>query len=695
MLYYDTESVGLVGPCVLIQYGEEEGDISVHQVWRTQSRETLQLIERLMDRGTVGFNLTHDQFTLQRCYTVLRRLSPGAVPTAAGWLAEERAARFGPCLRPRKALDLWLIAKRGPAQSMMERKPIFIRSVPEVLAGPLAEELKARVQLDEIYFRRRKKDGYTWQVVPNEDKPGFPDVVLRWGAATGLGALCHYFGVGEKLEMPLEQPDQDEYDPCKGDWAPLLDHHVQMWGSEGLAYAKQDVHLLRGLRRALGNPPGGDNDSTLACAIGSCRWRGWSIDRVAAEDAFTSCAVRESKVDTNPHVVLPTLRKLAGITRASVIEDTTDVTLAQVEEWGGDVGAYAADVRDSRSAGKEKDYIGKVLRAERAHWDFSAIGALTGRMAGRGGVSGHGCPTTLRHIFTLADAPFTLEGGDMDSFEVTIMAAVYNDPGLTEMLKSGKKIHALYGAKMLALDYDEVRNTEHIYKKQAKPGFLGKSYGAQHKKLAEVFGISEAVAKERDAQFENSFPGMLAEKLRVFEKFCSMRQPGGLGTRVEWHEPADFEETILGFKRYFTLENQISKALFDLSSSLPPEWTRLLGKVMRRKGREQTPGGAVQSALYGAAFQVQAKNLRAAGNHRIQGTGAEITKHVHCGVWAHQPVGVSDWVVQPYEIHDEVVTPTMIDLTSTVGEVVESYRKLIPLIKMLWKRALKNWAEKG
>ena len=63
-----------------------------------------------------------------------------------------------------------------------------------------------------------------------------------------------------------------------------------------------------------------------------------------------------------------------------------------------------------------------------------------------------------------------------------------------------------------------------------------------------------------------------------------MRQPAGVGSAVIWHEPAEFVESFLKFRRYFTLENTIAKA------------------------RIQTAGGAVSSALYGAAFGIQAAN---------------------------------------------------------------------------------------
>lgn len=54
------------------------------------------------------------------------------------------------------------------------------------------------------------------------------------------------------------------------------------------------------------------------------------------------------------------------------------------------------------------------------------------------------------------------------------------------------------------------------------------------------------------------------------------------------------------------------------------EWRKTDIKVMRRPGRIQTAGGAVSSALYGAAFGIQAANMRAAANHEIQSLGIRV-----------------------------------------------------------------------
>jgi len=179
--------------------------------------------------------------------------------------------------------------------------------------------------------------------------------------------------------------------------------------------------------------------------------------------------------------------------------------------------------------------------------------------------------------------------------------------------------------------------------------------------------------------------------------FCSMRQPGGIGTKVEWHEPAEKIESKLGHPRYFTLENNLCRTLFELANNLPKEWTDIKIKVVRND-RRQFVGGAVRSALYGAAFQIQAQAMRAAANHVIQSTGAEITKDLQCRIWAIQPSGVHPWRVRPMNAHDEVMVASLPEYAEEVkrvaDETVQSYRDLIPLIDMYWKVGMKSWAEK-
>jgi len=178
---------------------------------------------------------------------------------------------------------------------------------------------------------------------------------------------------------------------------------------------------------------------------------------------------------------------------------------------------------------------------------------------------------------------------------------------------------------------------------------------------------------------------------------CSMTQKGGIGTRVEWAEPDEYIESLLGFKRYFTVENQIVKALYNLANDPPKDWLRMNIKVTRRD-REQSAGGALRSALFAAAFAQQSANMRAAANHVIQSTGAQITKHLQRRIWDIQPAGIHPFIVQPMNQHDEVMCPThpnyILKVKEVVDKTVESFREKVPLIKMDWKSNLKNWADK-
>jgi len=176
-----------------------------------------------------------------------------------------------------------------------------------------------------------------------------------------------------------------------------------------------------------------------------------------------------------------------------------------------------------------------------------------------------------------------------------------------------------------------------------------------------------------------------------------MQQPEGLGTKVEWHTPSDYIESMFGFRRYFTLENQICEALFKLAENPPPHWNKCKAKVVRRD-REQTVSGATRSALFGAAFAIQAANMRAAANHVIQSSGATLTKNLQRRIWELQPVGVNNWRVQPMNIHDEILAPSIPELKQPIADIVENfceeYKKQVPLIKMDWGMDLKTWADK-
>ena len=353
---------------------------------------------------------------------------------------------------------------------------------------------------------------------------------------------------------------------------------------------------------------------------------------------------------------------------------------------------------------KEVELYTKLLRAGKLHASFKVIGALSSRMSGADGLNPQGikATSTIRSMFPLAWEGMKLSIGDFDSFEVTIADAVCNDPNLRADLLSGKKIHAIFGQLMFPeYTYDGITATKgtsnDLYTKGKQGFFATILYGGTFQTLINKLGVAEENAKAAIDSILKRYKKVGKWREKVFASFCSMRQPLGIGTQVVWHDPDDYCETFLGFRRYFTLENKICKALFNLARKPPKKWRDCPVKVVRRD-RVQTAGGAVSSALYGAAFGMQAASMRAAANHEIQSPGAEMTKKVQRKIWDLQPSGVADWVVLPMNVHDEVAvvsTPEAIDsIARVVDETVASFKAKVPLISIGWNKDVASWADK-
>jgi len=365
-------------------------------------------------------------------------------------------------------------------------------------------------------------------------------------------------------------------------------------------------------------------------------------------------------------------------------------------------------------------------------------------MSGADGMNPQGIPhdKEFRLLFWLADQGLILCGGDFSGFEICLMDAAYGDPVLREKLltkrpchvcgqsgtcpkgpckkckdtnicpeckgtkQTDTKIHALFGTylfKSEGLTYEDILNTKGLPGEKdkydrSKKGVYATAYGGESYTLQTRVGISEEDADEAFKLWCEEHKVWGQERKKIFDMFCSMRQPNGIGTKVEWHEPHDYIESMFGFRRYFTLENQICRALFHLAESPPKAWEQMNVKVVRRD-RVQTACGALRSALFGAAFQVQAANMRSAGNHVIQSSGAQVTKMLQVKVWALQPVGIHDWHIQPLNVHDEIMAPVKEELFHKVTNIVSNFmvwlKTKVPLAEMDWSdEPLKSWAEK-
>lgn len=715
--------------------------------------------------GIVGFNLAFDWFHLCQTYTTLCLLPPDAYPDEiiADYAIAEEKARTGHCLKPVSACDLMLHARKGPYQSTMERGDIRIRKVPTRLAHDLAVELGKRIKFSGILFARskNKQAAAQWKVYDIQDAdgdfdPDFKDVVLKFQPSSGLKALAvDALGVEADSALLFADVDVDKrFHPKEagfapfacaigtpknwnGAWPEVIRHHISHWAYNDLArrYAENDVTYTRALYRHFASPALGDDDSELACMVGACRWKGYAIDIEGIKKLKLDALARKGKYPTAPEMARKYIYEKLSLTEQLVMKRSTKKVLLEeiaaydpieCDECSG-TGKFetvesvsdcticdgkgtiphpaserAQNVLDARMAGKELELYDKLITAGRFHADFKIIGALSGRMAGNSQLNAQGIKREkfVRSKFPLADPGFTLSGGDFAGFEVVLAEACYKDPDLRRDLQTGKKIHGLFGVFVYPhMTYEEILADKEIYTR-CKSAVFAMLYGGEAFTLKERLGVPIEVAEKAYEEFGRRYPGVARARQRIIKMFSAIKQTREHGP-IEWSEPADHIESMLGFRRYFTLENEIIRALFDLAQSPPKAWRELEFKVQRDKknvNRMQTVSGATQSALFGAAFAVQGSNIRAAANHEIQSSGAQITKMVQRKIWDLQPPGVNRWIVQPMNVHDEIMSPNDPNYVDKVAEIVheavESLREKIPLIEMEWDKVLETWASK-
>lgn len=777
-MFIDTETVGLAGMPVLLQYAFGDGAIILYSLWKHPVQETLDLITMICNHegGICGFNLAFDWFHLAKCYTtfsLFRDKFGNKYPDEhIDDIADcEMDARDGPCIKPVKCLDLMLHARKGPYQSLMSRDDIRIKRVPTILAWELASELKKRIPLDDIFFAR-SADGRPerFKVYDVKDNDGdlevdFKDIVCKFSPSTALKALAvHALGVKEDDVLKFDEveckirPTEFGYAPFakavgergkwNNAWPEVIHHHITHWGYNDLArsYASNDIVYTRGLYHHFGKPDFNDDDSILSCMVASVRWRGLRVNIPGIKNLRAEAIIIANSCVKDGKKVKKYLRAAMNDEEAPVLNQGTKKIILEeiVKSWRNEDGTpHPAAIRcknvlNARRAKKEVELYDKLILAGRFHCSFVVIGTKSSRMSGNNGLNAQGINHTkkVRSQFPFAWDGLVLCGGDFSSFEVSLAAAVYNDPVLNHDLitptwrkySRGSKEHllaldksvdvrdfdedtveiaeatkmaGLFGESFFPeLDYDEILESEgeqEDFYDTAKRGMYQFFYGGTAPGMAKKLGFELDTAEKAIQMLQDRYKGIGRARKRVEDMFCSMSQPGGIGTKVVWKDPVDYIESPLKFRRYFTLENRICKALFALAENPPDKWREFKVKVVRRD-RMQTASGACQSALYAAAFNIQASNTRAGLNHEIQCWGSQLTKKIQCTVWEFQPNGIHEWYVMPFNCHDEVDAPCKPEIAEALKKAVldkiETFRPTVPLIKMKWQIGMSSWKGK-
>lgn len=751
MVYFDTESIGFYGPTVLIQWAKDDGPIHIHNIWNRPVIDTLELINNLTQEELCGYNLSHDSFHINRTFNCLYLLPHGEVPNLQDYHDVENKAKDLFCIKPKAALDLLLYGRKGEFQSTLNQKDIVLKKVPKILANFLIKELYEKVEIPDIYFAK-SKIGYRWRVVEIDTDTGrditpemlaaekrgeydihrdkdFVNLRLGFNPSAALKAVVASIkGTTTKTIddlRPLRKPTEYAFNPTSGHWIDVAREHINAWtkDTERLRYAELDVEYLRIVHDYFGTPNAGDVDSNLAWAVGAMFWRGFAVDIKEAKKYLAEIDSKINKITLNynsPKQVLNTLHGACTPLEIQAIPNTKKETLEHLLDWKDDnphVYTIAKTVLDARRLEKERDVLRKIIMAGgRLHVQYKVIGTKSNRMSGggesfvsRGGsINPQGVKrdSRLREICVLAHDDMVLCGGDFDAFEVSIAEAEYNDDELRKDLLSGKKMHALFAEAMYGVPYDTImanqkvsENDEKGWYARGKRGFFGRLYGAHDKKMSQVLMLPEEKIHEGLEKFFERYKNIKRSQDAVYEDHMTLRQPDGIGTKVIYVEPKQYVESFLGFKRFFSLEYSIIKVLFNLAQDLPDEIKNLGNEIkVVRRDRLQTGTGAVRSAIYAAAFNLQSQVMRSAVNHKIQSPGGQITKELQSTIWDLQPVGIKKWRVMPMNIHDEIQCPCRPDIvdrvTETVNEKVNSYRDKVPLISMKWKTHLKGWADK-
>lgn len=731
--FNDTETCGFHGPIVLIQYAiEPDYEIKLHNVWLEPVWKTLQVIWEIMECKIVCYNLAFDWFHYNKLYNMLRLVEDKNIyPIDHITLMVELEAqgRDGKCLKPHSCLDLMLHARKGPYQSTMGIKPIIVRKVPNACAIDLRETLEQEFDIDPIYMAGYKRRTENWTIVPS-DRPGFSDIKLVFKPSTGLKAMSE-FVLNRKRDSytdvnPPVSPVELGYAPYakaiielrkwptatapplfgtmhNGAWPLVIEQHINHWAYIPAAqeYARLDVQDTMDLYFAFGEPEFDDNDSVLAAMVGATRYKGFAYDRdkvIATQKKFKKLISSEIPY-TNSIACRRYLRAAMTPEQRLTWDGKTEGTqLEAMCEWVGKIAEAAKKVYWSRKWAYLVTLFDKFLVADRFHASFKVIGAKSTRMSGSDGINAQGIPKIddIRECFNFAFEGEQLSGGDFKAFEVVIFLATCGEGKLLETVTTGgKKIHAVYGEHIYPdMTYDEIMasdGTEDDKYTRSKSGFFLNMYGGTEYALNKNIGIPMEQAKVGIASFATAFPEVGKSQRETAKDYQALKT---VDRMITWTDPMNYVESLLGFKRFFNLEIEFMKGLYELAESPPEHWSNEI--VHRRDEYPQTASGATRSALFGAAFSLQNSMIRIAGNHKIQSTGAEILKEAQCQVWTLQPAGIQDWKVRTANIHDELLAVSVPELAgkieSIVDDTVSRLREVVPLLDIDWGKG-DSWAQ--
>ena len=747
LVFIDTETIGFLGDTVLIQYGFlNDDEVFIHHVFKEPIKKTLELIEFFSGKTNVMLNAPFDIHKLALTYNKLKALSltkninKPPRPKAYYNLKEEDCLKY--CYNPVGIIDLDVCTCMSIYQKLMKQDNVRIRQVPITVAESLRQHLESTLSVDDIFFagspKHRRNKGSRWQIKrlnktgTEELQPGDSDDLaheslcnlhLIFDPRRGLKYIAKFilgFEDTEDIELPMNL-DEDGV----SHWVniPLYKSahsiFVSHWSSsKPLEYARRDIIYTREYFKHLRDRDFLFLDSVnhrLTALVGNTHWSGFNINTDLAMENYKKCQEFEDSMVINyrsPKQVKKFLETSDPFINAIFDEKGTGTPV--LKSVISEIEALPDEEKDSESillvekanliVKARKNYLEKLMlekfiRSGRLYCSFKVVGTKSNRMAGGGvkkGINpqGIGNKRSIRECLTMADEGEVLCGGDFDSFEVSIMDALYNDDKLRESLKSGKKFHALYGIHLFNMTYEELLSEENEYfYKKAKIAVFAGAYGAEEDKIAKQTGTHVEDARRANRLFQEEYKGIGEAKRRVKNMYNPIKNLGkGKTTFSVAPDCRVGVKSFIGFTRHLSFEYDLAEYFYNISTNLPNH-LRLSGTVVRRD-KKVTIEQATKSALFGTCFSICGRIQRAAGNHEIQSPGGQTTKNLQAELFKLQPLGVEPWVIKVMNVHDEILTVTKPESIPSVENIVHNFieenKKVIPLIGMTFAKG-DNW----
>jgi len=710
-VWLDTETAGLCGPVVSVQYSINDGPIKI--VFPFENPESVLELEKLLyDPETViiGFNLIFDLYKLYETFHQLHGID-----------IRSREAEIMPfrC----SCIDLMIRAKQHKVFNILSagKKIVKLKKIPEKFQEKITEHveklLAKNIKLPIKLGKKLSKDKENKSVTVTysiESSGKLKEIMRLLGEKTDqIEEVLELAQFPEKIFIPGGELAYEE------EYKRLYRNNLKRLQEDERAteYAKNDIKFLKILYKELGNLEPNEQDSAV-CVVAYTQYRGFEIDRELAqqEKERLEKLLQETRIKTpfNPGSSKQRLEYLKAnlVDRelAKLLKKANKETMQALIDQGA-LNSEAQEVIEKLlSYGKLKQQLDflKLFSASptgRIHPPFRVWGTSTGRMAGTRGFNLH----SLAKDGYVRKCVRVSQGGDFNGLEMAIAEAFFEDEEYTKEYRKGTDMHMMtacllfpelpsYGECMkIKNDREHPKYKEVKGKRQAgKTLNFAILYFCSPIKVAEKLGCSvDEAAKKMEEGFFRKYKSFGEYRELVKEFFCTADTETWARNSVA--KMAVFMGDLTGVnKRWCAFERNMARIFWEEADNIARNSGADNDKdnknFMRSKIKgAQTEYQAIRSACLGAALGIQSATSRSVGNFPIQASGAWLTKKLMQRIWEtfHVPM---------VNIHDEIIVASgfeslFSEIEKEVREFIREYKKLVFFLGMDWVQ-MKSWAEK-